>query len=90
MYNHSTGEKHCTRRSRTLGNAHNWSLEEIAETMGISRERVRQLASAALDKMRTSPVIREAWGVEDTPAQTLHFCGMWERIIERRIAHGIE
>ena len=38
-----------------LGDGHVYPLEKIGEMMGITRERVRQIESKALEKLRTTP-----------------------------------
>lgn len=37
------------------------TLDEIAVEIGVSRERVRQIIAAALNKLRRNPVLREQY-----------------------------
>jgi RNA polymerase primary sigma factor len=42
-----------------LGNGHVYPLEKIGEMLGVTRERVRQIESAALEKLRSTPETAE-------------------------------
>jgi RNA polymerase primary sigma factor len=43
-----------------VGTDHEWTLEEIGALLGVTRERVRQLESLALQKLRTEVAGRGA------------------------------
>ncbi|MFM7240825.1 MAG: RNA polymerase sigma factor RpoD/SigA [Opitutia bacterium] len=43
-----------------VGTDHEWTLEEIGATLGVTRERVRQLEGIALQKLRTEAAARPA------------------------------
>lgn len=58
-------EEHAEARRIVAENPDGMTLEEVGKVLGVTRERVRQIEAAALEKLRTGTGLAEAVTVDD-------------------------